>query len=287
MCIKKKKKGKEVFYGFGRKTIKWFRRKFLLTSRDMEAVKPAGFRGLSLSAFGGSNPPPCKPFLRKKSFTKRSFNFKKVTKKRICFANSRKESFIKKRILRENMKVIIIHGSFGNPEENWFPWLKEELEKFGWTVSIPSFPTPEGQNLDSWTKTFEETEAGLDEETILVGHSLGPAFILNVLERIDKQVKACFFVSGFLGKLGNPEFDEINRTFTDREFYWKKIKENCPAFFVFHSDNDPYVSLEKAEELAQNLGTEVTIVQGAGHFNENGGYTKFPLLLEKIKAAVK
>lgn len=27
--------------------------------RDREAVKPAGFRGQSLSAFGGSNPPPC------------------------------------------------------------------------------------------------------------------------------------------------------------------------------------------------------------------------------------
>ena len=56
---------------------------------------------------------------------------------------------------------------------------------------------------------------------------------------------------------------------------------------MFHSDNDPYVPLEKAKELAQNLGTEVTIVQGAGHFNENGGYTKFPLLLEKMREVVK
>ena len=185
------------------------------------------------------------------------------------------------------MRIYIVHGSFGNPQENWFPWLKKELERLGYEVVVPIFPTPENQSLDSWRKVFFEENPNISSNSIFVGHSLGPAFILNILERIDKQVKACFFVSGFLGKLRNPEFDEINRTFTEREFDWEKIKENCSAFFVFHSDNDPYVPLEKAKELAQNLGTEVTIVQGAGHFNENGGYTKFPLLLEKMREVVK
>ena len=26
-------------------------------------------------------------------------------------------------------KVILIHGAYGNPEENWFPWLKEEQQR--------------------------------------------------------------------------------------------------------------------------------------------------------------
>ncbi len=28
------------------------------------------------------------------------------------------------------MNFFIIHGIYGHPEENWFPWLKKELEKF-------------------------------------------------------------------------------------------------------------------------------------------------------------
>jgi len=181
------------------------------------------------------------------------------------------------------MNVIIIHGSYGSPEENWFPWLKTELEKLGHSVFVPDFPTPEGQSLENWMKAFEEFRQYLDKDTVLVGHSLGPAFILNVLEGLDKQVKASFFVAGFVGNLGNPAFDEINKSFADKEFNWKKIKENCPLFYVFQSDNDPYVPMEKASELAAHLGVEPIIVSEAGHFNEKAGYLKFPKILEKIK----
>lgn len=73
-------------------------------------------------------------------------------------------------------------------------------------------------------------------------------------------------------------------TFTARNFDWKKIRKNCQNFYVFHSDNDEYNGIEKAEQLAEKLNTKVILVKGAGHFNSKAGYTKFPLLLEKIKS---
>jgi predicted alpha/beta hydrolase family esterase len=182
--------------------------------------------------------------------------------------------------------IFIIHGAYGNPEDNWFPWLKSELEKLGCRVFVPKFPTPENQSLENWLKVFEDYKQYLDENSIVVGHSLGPAFLLNVFEKSDKPTKAAFFVSGFLNLSGNPDFDNIdniNKSFVEKSFDWQKIKQNCPKFFVFHSDNDPYVPLEKARELAKNLGVDVILVKNAGHFNEKAGYTKFELLLEKIK----
>lgn len=179
--------------------------------------------------------------------------------------------------------VFIIHGAYGNPEENWFPWLKSELEKLGCRVFVPKFPTPENQSLENWLKVFEEYKQYLNEDSIVVGHSLGPVFLLNILEKLDKPIKAAFFVSGFVGLLENPEFDNINKSFVDKNFDWQKIKQNCKKFYVFHSDNDPYVPLEKAEQLAKNLGVDVILVKNAGHFNEKAGYTKFELLLEKVK----
>ena len=83
--------------------------------------------------------------------------------------------------------------------------------------------------------------------------------------------------------LGNEKFDEINKTFTTKEFNWEKIKANCKEFYIFHSDNDPYVPLEKAKELAEKLGTEVILIKGAGHFNEESGYVEFNTLLEAIR----
>ena len=54
------------------------------------------------------------------------------------------------------MKFFIIHGSYGNPNENWFPWLKKELEKEGCIVFIPEFPTPENQSLKNWMEIFND-----------------------------------------------------------------------------------------------------------------------------------
>lgn len=181
------------------------------------------------------------------------------------------------------MDVIIIHGAYGNPEESWFPWLKDELEKLNCKVFIPGFPTPKDQTLQNWINVFEGYKQRLEKDCIVVGHSLGSAFLLTVLERLNRPIKAAFFVSGFAEQLGNKEFDEINRTFVEKSFDWEKIKENCRDFHVFHSDDDPYVSLEKAEHLAKNLSVEVSLVKGAGHFNKRSGYGRFELLLEKIK----
>ncbi|MFH1978179.1 MAG: alpha/beta hydrolase [Candidatus Aenigmatarchaeota archaeon] len=177
----------------------------------------------------------------------------------------------------------IVHGAYGNPEGNWFPWLKEELEKLDCRVFVPKFPTPEGQNLDNWLVVAEEYVHYFDENTFFVGHSIAPAFLLSLLEKLQIPIKAGFFVSGFLDNINNPTFDTINKTFY-RKFDWKKIKRSCKKFYVFHSDNDPYVPLNKGKELARRLETDPIIVKGGGHLNAESGYYKFNLLLEKIKS---
>ncbi len=175
-------------------------------------------------------------------------------------------------------KVFLIHGAYGNPNENWLPWLKVELEKLNCEVIVPTFPTPVGQSIENWREVFEKYS--VDEETIMVGHSLGPAFILDILEH--NKLEAAFFVAGFISKLFLEDFDPINATFY-RQFEWDKIKENCKIFEIFHADNDPYVPINRAQEIANALGVKVEIIKNAGHFNAKAGYTTFPLLLEKIK----
>lgn len=180
-------------------------------------------------------------------------------------------------------KIFMIHGSYGDPENCWFPWLKKELEKLGCKVIVPRFPTPKGQILSQWIKTFEEYIPDLDENSIMIGHSLGTPFILNILQRLNHPIKASFFVGGFIGLVGNTKFDPIIKSFSDRKFNWKRIKQNCSSFTVIHSDNDPYVPLPKGQELAKLLGVELTLIPGGMHFNTAAGWLKFNQLLDKIK----
>ncbi|MDP4030861.1 MAG: alpha/beta hydrolase [Patescibacteria group bacterium] len=88
------------------------------------------------------------------------------------------------------MNVFIFHGTMGSPEGNWFPWLERELKKLGIEVFVPRFPTPKGQTLDNWLKTFEPYQKYVNEESVLVGHSMGPGFIFRILEQWNIRIKA-------------------------------------------------------------------------------------------------
>ena len=189
--------------------------------------------------------------------------------------------------MKQKTNFIIIHGAYGNPEENWFPWLKYELESLGHSVYIPKFPTPKGQNLENWLKVFEEYKRRLDVNSVLIGHSTGAVFVLNLIERLDHPIKSAYFVSGFTRLLSNPIFDPINRSFVDRKFNWEKIKKNCKHFTVYHSDNDSYVPLDNGRELARKLGVQLILVKDAGHFNTRSGYSKFDILLGDIKSLLE
>jgi predicted alpha/beta hydrolase family esterase len=186
--------------------------------------------------------------------------------------------------MKEKKHFVIIHGAYGAPKENWFPWLSEKLKAEGHNVSVPALPTPDGQNLSNWLNEFKRQIGELQEDMILVGHSLAPGFILNLLERSTTRVSAIFFVSGFLGKLGLKDFDPINETFVCCQFDWEKIKNNTGGIFVYNSDDDPYVPLEKGKELSQNLGVELNIIHNAGHINADAGYKKIPFLLKSINS---
>ena len=179
------------------------------------------------------------------------------------------------------MNFFIIHGVYAEPNANWFPWLKKKLEGMGYEVIVPKFPTPLDQTLESWLMALSNYENKINEETVLIGHSLGAAFILNYLERTNKRIKAAIIIAGFHKPLGI-QYDELNKTFVGKEFNWDKVKSSCGKFLVFASDNDEYIPFELTEELTRNLNAEFNLVHDGGHLNAKAGYKDFPLLLETI-----
>ena len=179
--------------------------------------------------------------------------------------------------------AFIFHGTGGHPKENWFPWLTEKMQEHNIEVITPQFPTPENQSLQTWLEVLAPHQYRFDQNTIAIGHSLGGLFLLRVLERLEHPIKASFFVAAPV--LVKPiKFYEADEKFAaGLEFDWETIRTNAGSARVFHSDNDPFVSLGNGEELARQLGIELNFVPNAGHFNESAGYTKFDQLWEEIK----
>lgn len=177
--------------------------------------------------------------------------------------------------------VFIFHGTGGNPQGNWFPWLKKELEQKKLHIIVPKFPTPEGQSLEAWLKVLSQYKEFINEETIFIGHSLGGMFLLKVLERLEKPVSAAFFVSAPIGVKPIKYYDS-DYAFTHFKFDWASIINKAGRFTVYHSDNDPYVSLGNGEELAKKLGVALTFIPKAGHLNAESGWVKFDKLYQDI-----
>jgi predicted alpha/beta hydrolase family esterase len=180
---------------------------------------------------------------------------------------------------------VLIHGTGGDPAVNWLPWLASKLQSNGSAISVPSLPTPDGQNLQNWQAAFYEQVPQLNASMVLVGHSMGAGLILRLLESSDSPVRASILVSGWDGLLEHPDFDPLIFSFYQTPFKWDRIRANSPRIHLFHGDDDPYVPHRKAQDLADKLQSPLTTIVGGGHLNAAAGFDEFPALLEKCLAS--
>ena len=175
------------------------------------------------------------------------------------------------------MKYLIIHGSFGSKDGNWFPWLKGELEKRSAEVIVPQMPVGVGkQNFDNWAAVLDKIK--IDGQTTIIAHSIAPVFVCKYLIARKQKVAKLIFVCGFNNYLGiNEEFDTVNRPmFTDN---LSAIKNYCNDITCFYSSNDPYVPLNIEKEFADTITSRQIVIDGGGHLNAESGYIKFEELL--------
>ncbi len=180
--------------------------------------------------------------------------------------------------------VFIFHGTEGYPQENWFPWLKEKLETKGYRIFVPQFPSPPGEpaSVNAWFEVLKEYNQHINDDMILIGHSLGGIFTLRILEQLKLPVKAAILVGTPIGVRPIQNYDR-DSSFSGFSFDWPTIKASAKQFVVYQSDDDPYVSLGNGEQLAKKLGVDLTFIPNAGHFNTKAGYTKFEALRERIE----
>lgn len=181
--------------------------------------------------------------------------------------------------------AFIFHGTEGYPEENWFPWLKKELEQKDCKVFVTQFPSPPvvPAKIAEWFEVLKGYEQNINANTILIGHSLGGIFTLRILEKIEAPVKAAIFIGTPIGVKPILNYDR-DKAFSGFSFDWDEIKNKAKHFVVYQSDNDPYVGVENGKELARKLGVKLSFIPNAGHFNFNkkAGYTKFQKLLDNV-----
>ena len=107
-------------------------------------------------------------------------------------------------------RAVIVHGWGGSPEEGWFPWLRKELEARDFEVTVPQLPEAETPRIGKWVPTLAVAVGAVDENTYLVGHSMGCQTIARYLEGLDESIHVggAVYVAGFFDSLTLGEDEE-------------------------------------------------------------------------------
>lgn len=190
-------------------------------------------------------------------------------------------------MMKSGKNIIIVHGTKGSPDINWFRWLEKELKADGHTVYIPCVPTPENQSPERWLAALRDQAPAPDENTVLIGHSIGATFLLHLLETLPAPVAKTLFVSVVMDEINIPEYDTLNKPFLKTpDFDWLTISNNANDIALLHGENDPYVSKEHSEFLQDQIGGELVIIPNGGHLNSESAYNKFPEILTLIRQDV-
>ena len=179
-------------------------------------------------------------------------------------------------------KAVILHGTDGAPEHNWFPWLKAELEKRGYEVWVPLLPdnhTPNRNTYNDFLFSF-----GWDfSDNLVIGHSSGAVEVLNMLmDSRSTRIKAAVLVGVWESTEDTPlDPEQFVNLFPPGGFDYSVIKEKTGSLLFVHGQDDPFCPVEQAEWMAERTGSDIVLVPEGHHLGSK--FDRLPVLLEALE----
>lgn len=170
-------------------------------------------------------------------------------------------------------KAVILHGTDGSPESNWFPWLREQLELMDLNVWVPHLPENHAPNRFTYDRFLRESNWDFSEN-ILIGHSSGATTALNLLQsdwfpRVDTVILVGTFLNEKLTKYADwhdpGQFDNL----FPNKFEVESIKSKANNFYFIHGSDDPYCDIKDAKELCEQLSGTFIEVENGLHLSSN------------------
>lgn len=177
---------------------------------------------------------------------------------------------------------IIIHGCPDEEEvgeaktydKHWMPWIKQQLIQQGIPTQSPQMPRPWEPDYEAFKQEFEKCH--VTEETILIGHSCGCAFLVRWLGETKRTVAKLILVAPW--KIPSSD-DEGRKAFYNYPID-ETIKTRVKEIIMFTADNEEAEGKESLQMFHQALGGRVIELSGRGHYTQTDmGSGTFPELL--------
>ncbi len=161
--------------------------------------------------------------------------------------------------------------------KRWKETLDERLGN-SFEVISPRMPNPMNARYKEWKIMFGKLLPFLNNNLILLGHSLGGTFLVKYLSenKFPKKIKATFLVSA--------PYEAKNKNYSLGDFSLPKkldkFQKQGGKIFLYHSKGDKIVPFSDMRKYKKALfEAEAIIFKDRGHFDQ----AEFPEIVRKIK----
>lgn len=194
-------------------------------------------------------------------------------------------------------QVVVIHGGMAFKKDkdylSFLKFLKVDLDRYrgaGWKdilqeelgnrfdVLLPRMPNPLNSKYNEWKILFRKIARLLDNNVVLIGHSLGGVFLAKYLSenKFPKKIRASILIA--------PPYDEKDVEESLGDFVilnnLKRFKKQGGKIFIYHSEDDLVVPHADLKKYQNNLpDATARIFKDRGHFHQE----EFPELVKEIK----
>jgi len=194
-------------------------------------------------------------------------------------------------------QIVLIHG--GSTFDSYKEYLshlkniKIDLEKYrkiGWKDSLrkelgnrfdvfmPKMPNPSNARYNEWKIIFKKISKLLEDNVVLIGHSLGAIFLAKYLSenKFPKKILATLLVSGPYDDEGMEE--SLGGFILPKSL--DKLNKQCGKIFLYQSKDDLIVQYTHLEKYKKALaGAIIRKFKKRGHFDQ----PSFPELVKDIR----
>ena len=179
-----------------------------------------------------------------------------------------------------NKDVLLLHGWDGGSKQDFFPYLKNNLEEKGYNVHVVDMPNTAKPVFEEWNKYVEDKikEYNLND-FILLGHSMGGHLAMKLAEKHKLAKLVLVTPVGF--KPSDDYFNsskknlsasdrEIFKKFQDNDLDVESVKKNVKDITFLFGEKDEWINEEIREFYQNNFKdvADISILTNIGHITD-------------------
>jgi uncharacterized protein len=162
--------------------------------------------------------------------------------------------------------VLIVPGWTNSSPQHWQTlWERADPERFR-RVAQRDWDDP---LREDWIRALDEAIAGCAQPPVLVAHSLGCIAVAHWAAAFRRPVAGALLVAP-------ADVEAEHAPEPVRNFAPIPLRALPFPSILAASDDDPWLSMERADELALQWGSELVRIASAGHLNTDAGFGPWP-----------